>query len=190
MGNLSQRLKNPGSLNGNVEALIEAVLLDEAAGEGPGTVTSVGLTMPAEFSVANSPITGAGTLAVTKATQTANKVFASGASGGAAQPAFRALVPADLPLGTDAAPGALQGDGSTIVVTAGVATAVAGVPVAPAVIYSAAGTPLPAASDALLGATAIVSDATIPTYLGAYVSGGAVVARVLCTGLAGGWVTG
>ena len=31
MGNLSQRLKNPGSLNDNVEALIEAVLLDEAA---------------------------------------------------------------------------------------------------------------------------------------------------------------
>jgi hypothetical protein len=190
MGNLSQRLKNPGSLNGNVEALIEAVLLDEAAGEGPGTVTSVGLTMPAEFSVANSPITGAGTLAVTKATQTANKVFGGPATGSPAAPTFRSLVAADLPLGTDAAPGALQGDGSTIVVTAGVATAVAGVPVAPAVIYSAAGTPLPAASDALLGATAIVSDAKIPTYLGAYVSGGAVVARVLCTGLAGGWVTG
>jgi hypothetical protein len=35
-----------------------------AAGSG-GTVTSVGLTMPAAFAVANSPITGAGTLAVT-----------------------------------------------------------------------------------------------------------------------------
>jgi hypothetical protein len=32
-----------------------------------GTVTSVDLTMPAAFSVANSPVTGAGTLAVTAA---------------------------------------------------------------------------------------------------------------------------
>ena len=61
-------------------------------------------------------------------------------------------------------------------------------PVAPAVLYSAAGTPLPAASNALKGARAIVSDATTPTYLGAYVSGGAVVAGVICTGA--GWVTG
>lgn len=34
-------------------------------GLGSGTVTSVGLTMPSGFSVANSPVTGAGTLAVT-----------------------------------------------------------------------------------------------------------------------------
>ena len=36
-------------------------------GAGVGSVTSVGLTMPSAFSVANSPITGAGTLAVTGA---------------------------------------------------------------------------------------------------------------------------
>lgn len=36
-----------------------------SAAGGSGTVTSVGLTMPAAFAVANSPITGAGTLAVT-----------------------------------------------------------------------------------------------------------------------------
>ncbi len=58
----------------------------------------------------------------------------------------------------------------------------------PGTIYSAAGTPLPAASTALKGARAVVSDATTPTYLGAYTSGGAVVAGVLCTGSA--WVTG
>lgn len=57
----------------------------------------------------------------------------------------------------------------------------------PAVVYSAAGTPLPAASVALKGARAVVSDATTPTYLGAYVSGGAVVAGVICTGTT--WVT-
>lgn len=67
---------------------------------GAGSVTSVALTAPAEFSVAGSPITTAGTLAITKATQTANKVWASATSGGAAQPAFRALVTADLPAGT------------------------------------------------------------------------------------------
>ena len=67
---------------------------------GPGTVTSVAQTVPSEFSVAGSPITTSGTLAITKATQTANTVWAGPTSGGAAQPAFRALVPADLPAGT------------------------------------------------------------------------------------------
>jgi hypothetical protein len=43
-----------------------------------GTVTSVGLTMPAAFSVANSPVTGAGTLAVTGAGTTAQYVRGDG----------------------------------------------------------------------------------------------------------------
>ena len=66
-------------------------------GFGGGSVTSVGLTMPAEFSVAGTPVTTSGTLAVTKATQTSNTVFAGPISGAAAAPAFRALVAADLP---------------------------------------------------------------------------------------------
>jgi hypothetical protein len=57
----------------------------------------------------------------------------------------------------------------------------------PQTIYSAAGTPLPAATTALKGAIAIVSDATTPTFLGAYVSGGTVLSPVMCTG--SGWVT-
>jgi hypothetical protein len=76
------------------------------------------------------------------------------------------------------------------VTTAGVVTStepVAAPYVLPTVIYSAAGTPLPAATNALKGARAVVSDATSPTFLGAYVSGGAVIAPVLCTG--SGWVT-
>ncbi len=93
-------------------------------------------------------------------TAPANEVVAGPASGSAAAPAPRALVSADLPA----------------VIT-------------PKTIYSAAGTPLPTASDALKGARAVVSDATIPTFLGAYVSGGAVMAPVLCIGLSGGWVT-
>lgn len=64
---------------------------------GSGTVTSVALTMPSVFSVAGSPVTTSGTLAVTYATQTANTVFAGPTAGGAATPTFRALVAADLP---------------------------------------------------------------------------------------------
>jgi hypothetical protein len=65
----------------------------------PGTVTSVGLTMPAEFSVSGSPVTSSGTLAVTKALEAPNTVWAGPSSGVAAVPSFRALVPADLPAG-------------------------------------------------------------------------------------------
>ncbi len=70
-----------------------------SGGAGDGTVTSVALTAPAEFAVAGSPITSSGTLAVTKATQTANTLWAGPTTGSAAQPAFRALVSADLPAG-------------------------------------------------------------------------------------------
>jgi Protein of unknown function (DUF2793) len=68
-----------------------------SSGAGSGTVTSVALTVPAELSVSGSPITSSGTLAVTKANQSANQVFAGPTSGSAAAPAFRALVAADLP---------------------------------------------------------------------------------------------
>lgn len=62
---------------------------------GTGTVTSVAQTVPAEFSIGGSPVTTSGTLAITKATQTANLVWAGPASGAAAQPTFRALGSAD-----------------------------------------------------------------------------------------------
>ena len=67
-----------------------------ATGSG-GTVTSVGMTVPAEFSITGSPVTGSGTLAVSKATQSANYVWAGPTSGAASAPAFRALVAADIP---------------------------------------------------------------------------------------------
>lgn len=66
-------------------------------GSGGGKLKSVGLTMPAEYSVANSPLTESGTLAVTKANQAANLVYAGPTNGAAAQPDFRALVAADIP---------------------------------------------------------------------------------------------
>lgn len=79
----------------------------KSASAGTGTVTSVGLadgsTIPI-YVISNSPVTTSGTLTFTLTTQTANKVFASATSGGAAQPGFRTLVAADLPTGnlTDA----------------------------------------------------------------------------------------
>lgn len=66
-------------------------------GVGSGTVTSIGLTMPAEFSVGSSPVTSSGTIAVTKANQNANIVYAGPSSGSPAAPTFRALVSSDLP---------------------------------------------------------------------------------------------
>lgn len=66
---------------------------------GTGTVTSVALSAPVEFTVSGSPITGAGTLTLTKANQSANTVYAGPSSGGAAQPSFRSLVLADIPAG-------------------------------------------------------------------------------------------
>lgn len=66
---------------------------------GAGTVTSVALTVPGSIlAVGGSPITGAGTLAVTLQTQSPNQVWAGPVSGGAAAPAFRLLIAADLPL--------------------------------------------------------------------------------------------
>lgn len=65
---------------------------------GSGTVTSVAMTAPAIFSVSGSPVTTAGTLALTLATQAKNLVWAGPSSGSNAAPTFRALVGADLPL--------------------------------------------------------------------------------------------
>lgn len=64
---------------------------------GSGTVTSVNLTAPAEISVAGVPITTSGTIALSWATESANKVFAGPTSGGAATPSFRSLVAGDIP---------------------------------------------------------------------------------------------
>jgi Protein of unknown function (DUF2793) len=69
-----------------------------SGGSSVGTVTSVALTTPAEFSVAGSPVTASGTLAISKANQSANLVWAGPSSGGAAAPTFRALVAADMPV--------------------------------------------------------------------------------------------
>lgn len=62
-----------------------------------GTVTSVGLSMPTQFAVTNSPVTSSGTLTAAWNNQTANYVLAGPTTGAAAAPTFRALVAADIP---------------------------------------------------------------------------------------------
>jgi hypothetical protein len=67
-----------------------------ATGSG-GSVTSVGLSLPSQFTVTNSPVTGAGTLTGSWNNQTANYVLAGPTTGAAAAPTFRALVSGDIP---------------------------------------------------------------------------------------------
>ena len=69
---------------------------------GNGPVTSVGLSMPSEFTVTGSPVTSAGTFGVTKTNQLAHTVYAGPASGGAAAPTFRVLSAGDMPAGITA----------------------------------------------------------------------------------------
>lgn len=94
-----------------------------------GTVTSVGLTMPTQFTVSNTPITGSGVITVALANQDANTIFAA-PDGSSGVPTFRALSASDIPAlsadkltsgtlpvvrggtGADTLTGMLKGDGT------------------------------------------------------------------------------
>ena len=67
-----------------------------AVAAGVGTVTSVGLSLPTIFTVSGSPVTTAGTLSATLASQSANQFFAA-PNGSAGAPGFRSIVAADIP---------------------------------------------------------------------------------------------
>jgi hypothetical protein len=66
------------------------------SGAGSGTVTSVGLSAPAMFTVTGSPVTSSGTLALGLASQTANQ-FLAAPDGSNGAPSFRAMVADDVP---------------------------------------------------------------------------------------------
>ena len=58
-------------------------------------------------------------------------------------------------------------------------------------LYSASGTALPSCASSIQGEQAVVKDATSPTYMGAYTSGGGVTAAVICSynGTTYSWLT-
>lgn len=67
-----------------------------AAASWGTAVTSVGLALPAELTVSNSPVTTTGTLTATWASQAANKIFAS-PDGAVGAPSFRTMTSNDVP---------------------------------------------------------------------------------------------
>ena len=69
---------------------------DETA-TGGGGVSSVGLSLPPQFTVTGSPVTSSGTLTAAWANQPQNAVLAGPATGGPGAPSFRALTASDLP---------------------------------------------------------------------------------------------
>ncbi len=92
-----------------------------------GGVTSVGMTVPSDLTVTGSPVTGAGTLALSRNTQSANQFLAGPSSGVAAVPAYRAIVAGDIPQLTGAQMPALTGDVTSTAGTAATTLAASGV---------------------------------------------------------------
>jgi hypothetical protein len=101
--------KAPGTVAANVtwtlpaaDGTVGQVLTTDGTGglsfvtNGSGTVTSVGLALPAEFNITNSPVTSSGTLTGAWASQTANYVLAAPDTTGGT-PTFRAIVANDIP---------------------------------------------------------------------------------------------
>lgn len=132
-GDLSGTYPNPGvsKVNAGAVPVSAAYLASNGSGQfvvatTPGSVTSVGLTVPSRQSVSGSPVTGSGTLAITDNTQSANAVFVGPVSGGASSPTFRSLASADLPIATTSALGAVKPDGTSITISGGVISAAGG----------------------------------------------------------------
>ena len=93
----TQNAKNyPVQLDASDNAYVSVPWEGGGGGGGAGTVTSVGLTVPTGFSVTGSPVTTAGTLAVSLESQAKNKVLASPTSA-AGVPSFRELDASDIP---------------------------------------------------------------------------------------------
>jgi hypothetical protein len=72
------KLIGPGINTGDILDVVINKLNNYIVSSGTGTVTSVGLTMPSAFSVANSPVTIAGTLAVTATGNTSQYIRGDG----------------------------------------------------------------------------------------------------------------
>lgn len=97
----------------NTISLTQALFYAAELASDAGAVTSVGLSLPAEFTVSNSPVISAGTLTAAKATQAKNTAWMGPVSGSDAAPAFRPPVASDIPAGVGIA-GADVASASTI----------------------------------------------------------------------------
>jgi hypothetical protein len=75
----------------------EGCFVPDGQGGAVGTVTSVGLSAPVQFSVLGSPVTASGMLSLDWASQNANTVLAGPSTGSPAAPTFRSLAAQDLP---------------------------------------------------------------------------------------------
>lgn len=75
-------------------------IYDGSTWEKVGSVTSVDLSVPSEFTLSGNPITSSGTITISKATQISNLVYAS-PDGVGGVPTFRALTANDLPPSSD-----------------------------------------------------------------------------------------
>ncbi len=84
------------AFNSDLDKIQVAIRALQDATGSSGSVTSVAMTVPSILSVTGSPITSSGTLAVSLATQTTNKVFIA-PNGSTGVPTFRILEVADLP---------------------------------------------------------------------------------------------
>ncbi len=85
-----------------------------------GNITGNAANVTGIVAVANG---GTGT-----ATATGNTVFASPSNGSSGAPLFRSLVPADIPVATTSALGAVEPDGTTITISGGIISAVSAPP--------------------------------------------------------------
>ena len=86
-----------------------------------GTVTSVGLALPASIlTVTGTPVTTTGVLTGALVNQTPNTAFLGPSSGGSAAPTFRSIQPADLPVATSSNQGIVRADNSTIMNSGGI----------------------------------------------------------------------
>lgn len=93
--NITVRMFSALPASTEMVTITSAGVLGTQAIAGGGTVTSVGLSAPALFSVSGSPVTASGTLALSFASQSAN-TFLAAPNGTAGTPTMRALVYADV----------------------------------------------------------------------------------------------
>jgi hypothetical protein len=90
---------DPGSTAGSTRYLCENGTFTVPTGSGIGTVTSVGLfSSDGLLTISGSPVTASGTITAAFTAAAANKALMGPTTGSSANPTFRSIVAADLPV--------------------------------------------------------------------------------------------